>query len=87
MLNHHRWSPAMPRYFFHLNTSDEADRDSDGLTFLDHQAAWEEATMACAEMIRTIDGPLRPGASWRMEVTDEAGKLVYRLRLIAESFE
>jgi hypothetical protein len=70
-----------------LNRSDEADRDSDGLTFLDHQAAWEEATMACGEMIRTIDGPLPPGASWRMEVIDETGKLIYRLRLVAESFE
>jgi hypothetical protein len=86
MLNHHRWSPAMPRYLFHLNRSDEADRDSDGLTFLDHQAAWEEATMACAEMIRTIDGHLQPGKGWQMEVTNEAGKL-YRLRFIAESFE
>ena len=77
----------MPRYFFHLNRNDEAGLDNDGLTFLDHQAAREEATMACGEMIRTIDGHLQPGAGWRMEVTDEAGKLIYRLRFIAESFE
>jgi hypothetical protein len=87
MLKRHRWSLAMPRYFFHLNRNDEAGLDNDGLTFLDHQAAWEEATMACGEMIRTIDGQLQPGASWRMEVTDETGKLIYRLRFIAESFE
>jgi hypothetical protein len=83
----HRWSLAMPRYFFHLNTNEQASVDSDGLTFLDHQAAWEEATMACGEMIRTIDGHLQPGEAWQMEVTDEAGKLIYRLRFIAESFE
>ena len=77
----------MPRYFFDLNRNEEAGVDIDGLTFLDHQAAWEEATMACGEMIRTIDGHLQPGAGWRMEVTDEAGKLIYRLRFIAESFE
>lgn len=78
----------MPRYFFHLNRSDdEVDRDNDGLTFLDHQAAREEATLACAEIIRTIDGHLRPGASWQMEVTDDTGKPIYRLRFIAESFE
>ena len=77
----------MPRYFFQLNGTDEPDRDNDGLTFLDHQAAWEEATMACGEMIRTIDGHLQPGQGWQMEVTDEAGKLIYRLRFIAESFE
>ena len=77
----------MPRYFFHLNRNDKAGLDNDGLIFLDHQAAWEEATMACGEMIRTIDGHLQPGAGWRMEVTDEAGRLIYRLRFIAESFE
>jgi hypothetical protein len=38
-------------------------------------------------MIRTIDRHLQPGEGWQMEVTNEAGKLVYRLRLIAESFE
>jgi hypothetical protein len=30
---------------------------------------------------------LQPGADWRMDVTDETGKLIYRLRFIAESFE
>jgi hypothetical protein len=77
----------MPRYFFLLNRTAETDRDNHGLTFLDHQAAWEEATMACGEMIRTIDGHLQPGADWRMDVTDETGKLIYRLRFIAETFE
>jgi len=77
----------MPRYFFHLNRHDKPVLDINGLTFLDHQAAWEEATMACGEMIRTIDGQLQPGESWEMEVTDEAGKLIYRLRFIAESCE
>jgi hypothetical protein len=43
--------------------------------------------MACGEMIRTIDGHLQPGDRWRMEVTDEAGKLIYRLLFMAESSE
>ena len=77
----------MPRYFFHLIRNNETGLDNDGLTLLDHQAAWEEATMACGEMIRTIDGYLQPGDGWQMEVTDEVGKLIYRLRFIAESFE
>ena len=87
MLKNRPVEPAMPRYFFHLIRNNEAYVDNDGLTFLDHQAAWEEATMACGEMIRTIDGHLRPGTSWQMEVTDDTGKLIYRLRFIAESLE
>jgi hypothetical protein len=77
----------MPRYFFDFTGNDEVASDNDGLTLLDHQAAFEEATMACGEMIRTIDGHLQPGNGWRMEVTDEAGKLIYRLLFMAESFE
>jgi hypothetical protein len=74
----------MPRYFFHFDRNDEAGIDNDGLTFPDHQAACEEATKACGEMIRSIDGHLQPGAGWQMDVADEAGKLIYRLRLISE---
>jgi hypothetical protein len=77
----------MPRYFFDFTRNDEVASDNDGLPLLDHQAALEEATMACGEMIRTIDGHLQPGNGWRMEVTDEAGKLIYRLLFMAESFE
>ncbi len=35
-------------------------------------------------MIRSIDGHLQPGAGWQIDVTDEAGKLIYRLRLISD---
>lgn len=74
----------MPRYFFHMNRNDEANFDTEGLTFLNHEGACEEATKACGEMIRSIDGHLQPGAGWQIDVTDEAGKLIYRLRLISD---
>ena len=73
----------MPRYFFHVNRNGEANF-TEGLTFLNHEAACEEATKACGEMICSIDGHLQPGAGWQMDVTDEAGKLIYRLRLISD---
>jgi hypothetical protein len=74
----------MPRYFFHMSRNDEAYFDAEGLTFLHNQAACEEATKACGEMIGSIEGHLQPGTGWQIDVTDEAGKLIYRLRLISE---
>ena len=74
----------MPRYFFHMSRNGEPHFDTEGLTFLDNQAAYEEATKACGEMIGSIDGHLQPGAGWQIDVTDEAGRHIYRLRVSSE---
>lgn len=75
----------MPRYFF--NVQDQTSmQDSDGVELPDAHAAWEEATTACGEMIRDLDGALQAGPEWRMEVADESQKLLFRFSFRAEAF-
>jgi hypothetical protein len=77
----------MPLYYFHIFKNGEHRSDSDGLDLADDAEAWEEATSSCGEIIRTLDGKMLPGWEWRMDVTNSAGKLIHRMRFIAESFK
>ena len=74
----------MPRYHFNM-FHDKAIRDTEGMELADRDAAWQEATMATGEMIRSLDGKLRPNHEWRMEVTDQQGDVLWVIRVSAES--
>ena len=76
----------MPRYFFHVTHREPRVDDTVGVVLADRKAAWIEATTACGEMIRDIDGQLAVGTDWLMEVSDEEGP-VFRIRFAAESFD
>lgn len=61
------------RYFFHVTHDDPRVDDENGVDLADGKAAWEQATRACGEMIRDIDGNLSQGTDWCMDVEDETG--------------
>ena len=77
----------MPRYFFNITQGELPRAADEGMELPDDEAAWEEATTSCGEMIKELDGKLKAGPEWRMEVTDGSGAIVYRLRFSAESYE
>ena len=69
----------MPRYFFHLSYDRTPTMKNEGLDLPDDQAAWIEATAACGELLRDLNGGLEPGGEWTMIVKDEAGLDIYEL--------
>jgi hypothetical protein len=77
----------MPRYFFNITQGERARKPDEGMDLADNEAAWEEATTTCGEMIKELDGKLKAGPEWRMEVTTESGAVLYRLRFSAEDYE
>ena len=66
----------MPRYYFHIRHRTLA-LDNEGIVLADDAAAWEQATTACGEMLRDLDGALKRGPEWRMEVVDEADRHLF----------
>jgi hypothetical protein len=73
----------MPRYFFNVyHHGPELDEEGEELP--DAQAAWHEATVTAGQIIQDLDGRLRPGKDWRMEVTDEFANRLYVIHLYAE---
>jgi hypothetical protein len=75
----------MARYFFETIRNGTRAGQADGLIFPDRAAAWEEASVSCCEIIREMKNSLEPGLDWQMEVTDESGQVIYRLRFTAEA--
>ncbi|AHY49373.1 hypothetical protein JQ582_42335 [Bradyrhizobium japonicum] len=73
----------MPKYFFHI-THEHTEIDDVGEELPDKHAAWKEATIAAGQMLQDMDGKLRPGHDWRMEVTDEFQNTLYALHIQAE---
>ena len=75
----------MPRYYFHVHCAGtEPSVDAEGIEMADETAAWDEAISTCGQMIHDIDGAMRAGTVWRMDVTDDAGHSVIRLFFRAE---
>ncbi|MCK1598054.1 hypothetical protein [Bradyrhizobium sp. 164] len=73
----------MPRYFFHVHDV-EPSSDRHGEDLPDDEAAWREATSFAGQLFKDIDGRFRPGQAWSLEVTDEAGKPIYRIQITSK---
>ena len=69
----------MPRYFFTVLDGHQSKLKNEGFDLPDKQAAWVEATMACGELLRNLDGSLKPGDTWNMQVNDDADTELYLL--------
>jgi hypothetical protein len=70
----------MPRYFFHV-THEGTNTDHEGEELPDEHAAWKEATVTAGQILQSIDGKLKPGREWRMEVADEFQNTLFVLHI------
>jgi hypothetical protein len=78
----------MPLYFFNFSggpTPEPLPFENEGVELDDNDAAWEEATTACGEKLSEMDGALRPGDGWKMEVTDADGNAIFALSFTTEA--
>ena len=74
----------MPRFFFNIVYGERVRAANEGLDLPDEDAAWREAIVSCSELIADLNGDLRSGDEWRLDVTDENGAVRFRLRVSAE---
>jgi hypothetical protein len=70
----------MPLYFFHVRHQDQHN-DPNGIELPDIHAAWHEATTAAGEMLKELDGKLRPGQNWCLQVNDEFENTLLELHI------
>jgi hypothetical protein len=73
----------MPRYFFNIH-HDRPTIDEEGDELPDKHAAWKEGTVIAGQILQDIDGKLKPGHDWRMEITDEFRNPLFVLHISAE---
>jgi hypothetical protein len=79
--------PAMPLYFFRIRNGRYSGCSDQATEFADHDAAWKEMTSVCADMAAGIARKLQKNSEWHMELLDEAKEPVFRIRIVAESFD
>jgi uncharacterized protein DUF6894 len=77
----------MPLYFFNITQGNLPRPADEGMELQNDEAAWEEATTTCGEMIKELDGKLKAGPDWEMVVTNDAGHKLYLLRFSAEVYD
>ena len=73
----------MPRFFFHVLDGQSA-HDTLGTELPDIYAAEAEAIQTVGEMLRDLGGKFSNAADWKLEVADEAGQILFVLKLTAE---
>ena len=73
----------MPRYFFHVTDSDSTP-DTEGTELPDIYAAHHMAIRASGEILRDMGATFWNGTEWKLEVADEHGQSLFRLRFSAE---
>jgi len=79
--------PAMPLYFFRIRNGRYSSCADHATEFADRESAWKEMTSVCADMAAGISRKLQQNSEWHMELLDEAKEPVFRIRIVAESFE
>ena len=76
----------MPLYYFSTIHGERHDDRDDPLDLPDDQAAWSQATTSCGELLKELDGNLKPNREWRLDVRDERRELVFSLKLMPEAY-
>jgi hypothetical protein len=79
--------PAMPLYFFRIRNGRFSGASEHGTECADRDAAWKEMTSVCADMAARISRKLTENSEWQMEMLDEANRVVFRIRIVAETLD
>jgi hypothetical protein len=77
------YSPRMPRYAFNTHHGERSEQSVTS-DCLDDDAAQRETAGMFGDTARGIAIELQSNPKWQIEVADEAGKIIFRLRVIAE---
>lgn len=73
----------MPHYFFHV-IDGYSDYDAEGTELPDIYAAQHQAVRTSGEILRDMGAKFWDGTEWKLEVTDEQGRILLTLRFSAE---
>jgi hypothetical protein len=77
----------MPLYFFRIRNGRYSGASEHGIELADHNAAWQELTSSCADMVGGICRKLGRDTQWEMELLDELKRPVFRISLAADSLQ
>lgn len=77
----------MSLYFFQIRNGSYSGCSDQATECADHRAAWKMMTGLCADMAAGISRSMRENSEWQMELLDETKRPVFRIRIVAETFD
>jgi hypothetical protein len=77
----------MPRFVFQVQSGQSPELPAIEEVLTDHKAARKAALGICADLAKDIVAGLTENSEWRLDVLNETGAPVFRLRLLAETLE
>jgi hypothetical protein len=77
----------MPRFIFQVQPNKFPSSPAIEDILSDGYAARKTALNMCADLAKDIVTGLTKDSEWRLDVSDESGRPIFRLRLIAEELE
>jgi hypothetical protein len=77
----------MPRFAFQVQPGQSPELPAIEDVLNDREAARKAALGMCADLAKDIVAGLTANSEWRLDVLNENGEPVFRLRLLAETLE
>jgi hypothetical protein len=77
----------MPIFLFQVQQGEFPETPAIEDVLSDNHAAQKTALSMCADLAKDIVTGLTADSEWRLNVLDESGKSIFRLRLLAETLE
>jgi hypothetical protein len=76
----------MPKYYFDVNGAGVPDHD-EGDMLQNDDAAWHEATLVAGELFKEVDGKLKPGEGWKIDVLNEQRQPIYSIIVMTRTMK
>ena len=75
----------MPRYSLRVAHGMYSGTPDQVHEFQNDDEAWSEMRKVCADLAGGVCRALKPDSDWHIELLDETGKRLFRIRVVAES--
>ena len=77
----------MPLFYLCIQTGRFSEASDTPLDLVDRNAAWDEMTKVCGDLVGSVSRNLKKDTEWQMELLDESKKPVFRIRLVGETLD
>jgi hypothetical protein len=80
-------SNAMAQFYFRIRDGRFGGPAHHAIVLADRDAAWNELALVSKDLVGSIAREIKQNAEWQIELLDESERPVFRIRLIAETFD
>lgn len=77
----------MTQFYFRIREGRYGSSANHATELSDRDAAWNELTLVCKDLVGSIARGIKPNDEWQMELLDHTERPIFRIRLVAETLD